>query len=85
MAITTSTRRHAFLSPGHNAWSCWTWQGTTTITNPGASHRTLEVLAFAIDTMVADGWSVRQIFVDQGTPTLVLLERDEPVEASGQG
>jgi len=78
MTISTGTKQHAFLSPGHNAWSMWTNDGTQTLTNPGASHRVLEVLAYAIDQMVAEGWSVKQIFVEQGTPTLVFLEREAP-------
>lgn len=78
MTISTRTKQHAFLSPGHNAWAMWTTEGTQTLTNPGASHRVLEVLAYAIDQMVAEGWSVKQIFVEQGTPTLVFLERDQP-------
>ena len=81
MAISTGIKQHAFLSPGHNAWSVWTTEGTQTLTNPGASHRVLEVLAFAVDKMVADGWTVKQIFVEQGTPTLVFMER----EMSGPG
>ena len=76
MAISISTKRHAFLSPGHNCWSVWTWEGTTSLTNPGASHRVLETLAFAVDKLVADGWEVKQVYVEQGTPTLVFLERD---------
>ena len=83
MTTSISTRRHAFLSPGHNCWSVWTWEGTSTLTNPGASHRVLETLAFAIDKLVADGWVVRQIYVDQGTPSLVFLERDYP-DTSGE-
>jgi len=59
----------------------WTWEGTSTLTNPGTSHRVLETLAYAIDKMVADGWSVRQIFVENGTPALVFMERDDPTPA----
>jgi len=76
MTIATGTKRHAFLSPAHNAWSVWTTEGTQTLTNPGSSHRVLETLAFAIDTMVSEGWTVLQIFVEQGTPTLVFFEKD---------
>lgn len=76
MAISTGIKQHAFLSPAHNAWSVWTTEGTQSITNPGTSHRVLEVLAYAIDKMVAEGWTVKQIFVEQGTPTLVFLERE---------
>jgi hypothetical protein len=43
----------------------------------------LETPAFAIDKLVADGWVVRQIYVDQGTPSLVFLERDYP-DTSGE-
>lgn len=81
MAITTATKRHAFLSPGHNCWSVWTWEGNTTLTNPGTSHRVLEILAYAIDTMVADGWTVKQVYVEQGNPTLVFMEKEEPQQA----
>ena len=84
MAITTCTKRHAFLSPGHNSWSAWSAEGASTITNPGTSHRALESLAFAIDQMVADGWVVRQVYVEQGTPSLVFLEREETL-AVGEG
>ena len=77
MAITTFTKRHGFLAPGHNCWSFWTWQGTTTIMNPGSSHRALETLAYAVDKMVAEGWVVKEIYVEQGTPTLVFMEREE--------
>jgi len=78
MTVTTSIKRHAFLSPGHNSWAMWSTEGTQTITNPGSSHRVLETLAFAIDKMVSEGWTVRQIYVEQGTPTLVFFEKDEP-------
>jgi len=79
MTTTTKVKHHAFLSPGHNCWTVWTWEGTQTITNPGASHRVLEMLAFAVDKMVADGWSMKQVYVEQGTPTLVFMEREDDV------
>lgn len=70
--------RHAFLTPGHNCWSMWTAEGCTNITNTGAAtHRVLETLTFAIDQMANEGWSVENIFVDAGSPTLVLLAREE--------
>lgn len=79
MSTVTTVTRHAFLTPGHNCWSMWTSEGTQTYTNPGASHRVLESLAFVVDTMVEQGWEVAQIFVDAGTPSLVLLRRQEIV------
>ena len=79
MTTTTTIIRHAFLSPGHNSWACWTLEGTQTITNPGASHRVLEVLAYAVDKMVADGWKLQHISVEQGTPTLVFFTREDHV------
>ena len=84
MAITTITKRHAFLSPSHNSWSMWSSEGTQSITNPGSSHRVLETLAFAIDKMVAAGWVVCQVYVEQGTPTLVLLEKEELLSAEDE-
>jgi len=77
MTIATGIKRHAFLSPAHNSWSMWTTEGTQNLTNPGSSHRVLETLAYAIDKMVTDGWVVREIFVEQGTPTLVFFEKDD--------
>jgi hypothetical protein len=41
----------------------------------------LEILAFAIDKMVADGWSVKQVYVEQGNPTLVFMEKEEPLNS----
>lgn len=69
--------RHAFLTPGHNCWIFWTHTGSVNITNPGESHRTMEVLAYAIDKLIADGWELLQVFSDSGTPNLALLERTE--------
>jgi hypothetical protein len=77
MAITTTVTKHGFLAPGHNAWALWSADGSATLTNPGASHRVLESLAYAIDTLTHDGWRVKTIYVEQGTPTLVFLSRDE--------
>lgn len=71
--------RHAFLTPGHNCWSLWTADGTQNITNEGATHRALESLAYAIDKMAQDGWQVKTISIDAGTPSFVLLARDEEV------
>lgn len=76
MTTETMTVKHAFLSPSHNAWSMWTWEGTQSITNPGTSHRTLESLSFALDKMVSEGWQIQTIHVEQGTPTLVVLRKD---------
>lgn len=69
--------RHAFLTPGHSSWSVWTAEGTKSITNEGISHRVFESLVYAIDTMANEGWRVQNIYVDQGTPTLVMLTREE--------
>lgn len=81
MTTTVKTiTRHAFLTPGHNSWTIWTWEGSQVITNPGTSHRVLESLTFAIDTMVNDGWHIEQLYAEQGTPTLVYLTRQMPVE-----
>jgi hypothetical protein len=71
-----SYRQHAFLSPAFNSWAVWTKDGTETLTNPGASHRELESLAYAIDKMGEMGWDVQSISVDGGRPTLVLLVRE---------
>jgi len=76
------TIKHAFLSPGHNCWSVWTWEGTSTITNPGISHRVLESLSYALDKMVSEGWQIQNICVEQGTPTLVILRKELAAEAA---
>ena len=70
--------RHAFLAPAHNCWSLWTANGCTNIMNEGgASHRVLETLSFAIDRMASEGWHVKDIFAEQGIPSLVMLVREE--------
>ena len=80
MTTVTTVKKHAFLTPAHNAWYQWTCEGQASITNPGTSHRVLESLSYAIDLMVNDGWRIEQIFVDAGgTPNLLFLSRDEPV------
>lgn len=79
--VTTITR-HAFLSPGHNSWLFWTSEGSKTLTNPGASHRALEVLSYALDAANQEGWEVKGIYTDQGgAPNIVLLTRQEVVNA----
>jgi hypothetical protein len=37
----------------------------------------LESLVFAIDELAKENWFVRNVFVEAGTPVLVLLERRE--------
>ncbi len=78
METLTTVRRHAFLSPGYNCWSLWTGEGTSSLTNPGSTHRVLESLAYAIDKMTSDGWHLQQIFVEQSNPVLVLFYREDP-------
>jgi hypothetical protein len=73
----TRITRHAFLTPGHNCWSLWTANGSKTLTNEGSTHRVMESLVCAIDQMCNDGWRVQDIFVDAGTPTVVMLVREE--------
>lgn len=84
MTTTTTITRHAFLTPGHNCWNIWSCEGTTTITNPGTSHRVLESLSYAVDSMIQNGWKVENIFVEQGTPTLVFFSRRDEVEAADE-
>lgn len=79
MATITTITRHGFLTPGHNCWALWTHEGNLALMNPGLSHRVLETLAFAVDKLTQEGWKVRNIFVEQGTPTLVFLSREEVV------
>ncbi|MHB9130751.1 MAG: hypothetical protein ACYDBB_06635 [Armatimonadota bacterium] len=67
--------QHAFLGPGHNCWILWTTEGSQQITNPGVSHRALEILVYAIDKLAAEGWQVSTISVEKGEPTLVMLAR----------
>ncbi|HEY3378595.1 MAG TPA: hypothetical protein VGL77_13980 [Armatimonadota bacterium] len=67
--------QHAFLTPGHNCWLFWTAEGSKTITNEGTSHRALESLVYAIDLLATQGWRVENIFVEQATPSLVMLNR----------
>jgi hypothetical protein len=69
--------RHAILSPSANSWNLWTSDGHQVITNPGASHRSLESLTYAIDRLAEQGWSVAHISVEQGNPNFVLLARQE--------
>jgi len=76
--ITTITK-HGFLSPGHNSWTFWTSEGSQTLTNPGASHRVLEVLCFVLDYVHEQGWEIDRIFADAGTPSLVMLTKKVPV------
>ena len=80
MATITTLTRHGFLAPSHNCWAFWNHEGNLNIVNPGPSHRVLESLAYAIDTLTQEGWKVRNIFVEGGTPTMVFLSRDETVE-----
>lgn len=78
MSTITTVKRHAFLSPGHNSWTLWTCEGAQTLTNPGASHRALEVLSYVLDYTHAQGWEMQEIYTNQeGTPNLVLLTREE--------
>ncbi len=67
--------KHAFLSPGHNCWFFWTTNGSQTITNPGASHRALESLVYAVDKLSLEGWEVVNIWVEVGEPKLVMLAK----------
>lgn len=69
--------RHAFLTPGYNCWNFWTSAGAQPMTNPGTSHRLLETLTYAIDTLAREGWEIAHLSVEQGQPTLVLLRREE--------
>ena len=71
--------RHGFLSPQLNGWLFWTSNGSKQITNQGASHRVLESLVFAIDELAKEDWFVRNVFVEGGSPVLVLMERREEV------
>ncbi|MEI7834312.1 MAG: hypothetical protein WCJ56_14080 [bacterium] len=71
--------KHAFLSPGHNCWVFWTNTGSTNITNPGESHRALEVLAYAVDLKAAEGWELVNVYSDNGTPNFVVMQRTEEV------
>lgn len=74
----TPITRHAFLTPGHNCWSFWTADGSKNLVNElSATHRVLETLVYAIDKLSTDGWRVQQIYAEQGTPSLVLLVREE--------
>lgn len=82
MTTVITAIEHGFLSPGHNCWLIWTSGGSQQLTNPGASHRALESLAFALDQATGDGWVVEKICTDaQGAPQLVLLTR--PVRNEG--
>ena len=70
--------RHAFLTPAHNCWSLWTSEGCESLLNEASSsHRVLETLTYAIDRVSMDGWQVKNLYADQGTPNLVLLVREE--------
>jgi hypothetical protein len=72
---------HAFLTLGHNNWFFWTASGSRTLTNPGATHRVFESLAFALDTVARAGWRVKNIYLDaQQTPILLFLTRVQEVE-----
>ncbi len=79
MATITTLTRHGFLSPSHIGWAFWNHEGSVSYMNPGQSHRVLESLAYAIDTLTQEGWKVRNIFVEGGTPTMVFLSREETV------
>jgi hypothetical protein len=76
MTVVKTSTQHGFLTPGHNCWNVWTGEGTHTLTNPGMSHRALESLAFAVDTLASDGWEVKHISLDQqGSPNFVFVTR----------
>ena len=76
----TTVIKHAFLTPTHNAWSMWTADGATTLTNPGTTHRTLESLSFVLDQMAMAGWKMTYMFVGPAAdaPTLISFTREEP-------
>jgi len=80
MVTITTITRHGFLTQSHNCWALWTHEGNQNLVNPGPSHRTLETLAYAVDKLTSEGWKVRNIFVDNGVPTLVFLSREEVVQ-----
>jgi hypothetical protein len=75
--MTNHVMKHGFLSPNMTSWMFWTSEGSRAITNQGAYHRVLESLVFAIDELAKENWFVRNVFVEAGTPVLVLLERRE--------
>lgn len=77
---TQTVTRHAFLTPGHNCWNFWTSAGSHAMTNPGTSHRIMETLTYAIDTLTREGWEITHLSVEQGQPTVVFLRREEEEE-----
>ena len=77
--MTNFVMKHGFLSPNMTSWVFWTSLGSRAITNQGASHRVLESLVFAIDELAKENWFVRNVFVEGGSPVLVLLERRDEV------